>query len=98
MKTSQRIRELKGIDELQDKVVESVLEAYYYFRREDEIETIDATLAIINEYKEMTSVFCANCTKPHFCEDCMPMKKRNMFGKAEEILFDQKENLPEIYR
>ncbi|MBI9008895.1 MAG: hypothetical protein JEZ05_02600 [Tenericutes bacterium] len=98
MKTAQRIKDLKGTDELQDKVVESVLEAYYYFRREDEIETIDATLAIINEYKEMTSVFCANCTKPHFCEDCMPMKKRNMFEKVEEVLFDQKENLPEIYR
>jgi hypothetical protein len=83
---------------LQDKVVESVLEAYYYFRREDEIETIDATLAIINEYKDMTSVFCANCTKPNFCEDCMPMKKRNLFEKIEVILFDQKENLPEIYR
>jgi len=55
-------------------------------------------LAIINEYKDMTSVFCANCTKPHFCEDCMPMKKRNMFEKVEEILVDQKENLPEIYR
>ena len=98
MKTSHRIKELKGINELQDKVVESVLEAYNYFRRDDEIETIDATLAIINEYKEMTSVFCANCTKPHFCEDCMPMKKRNIFETIEGILIHQKENLPEIYR
>lgn len=98
MKTSSRIKEFKGDNELQDKVVESVLEAYYYFRREDEIETIDATLAIIDEYKQMTSVFCANCTKPHFCEDCMPMKKRNMFEKIEEVLIDQKENLPDIYR
>ncbi len=98
MKTSHRIKELKGINELQDKVVDSVLEAYYYFRRDDEIETIDATLAIINEYKDMTSVFCANCTKPHFCEDCIPMKKRNIFANIETILENQKENLPEIYR
>jgi len=98
MKTSHRIKELRGINELQDKVVDSVLEAYDYFRREDEIETIDATLAIINEYKEMTSVFCAYCTKPNFCEDCMPMKKRNIFESIEEILVDQKENLPEMYK
>jgi len=98
MKTSQRIKEFKGINELQDKVVEEVLEAYNYFRRDDEIETIDATLAIINEYKDMTSVFCANCTKPHFCEDCMPMKKRNAFEAIELVLNDQKENLPDIYR
>ncbi|MBN2877799.1 MAG: hypothetical protein JXL85_09145 [Bacilli bacterium] len=97
MKTTERIKEFKGVNELQDKVVEEVLEAYYYFRREDEIETIDATLAIINEYKDMTSVFCANCTKPHFCEDCMPMKKRNAFEEIERVLIHQKENLPEIY-
>ncbi|MCK4551846.1 MAG: hypothetical protein KAU02_02935 [Tenericutes bacterium] len=98
MKTIHRIKELKGFDELQDTVVDSVLEAYYYFRRDDEIETIDATLAIINEYKDMTSVFCANCNKPNFCEDCMPMKKREYFEKVEELLINQKENLPEIYR
>jgi len=98
MKTSQRIKDFKGVSELQDKVVEEVLEAYYYFRRDDEIETIDATLAIINEYKDMTSVFCANCNKPHFCEDCMPMKKRNAFEAIELVLINQKENLPDIYR
>ncbi len=98
MKTSHRIKEFKGINELQDKVVDAVLEAYYYFRRDDETETIDATLEIINEYKDMTSVFCANCTKPHFCEDCMPMKKRHIFEDIETLLIDQKENLPDIYR
>lgn len=98
MKTSTRIKEFKGESELQDKVVDSVLEAYYYFRRDDEIETIDATIAIINEYKGMTSVFCANCNKPNFCEDCMPMKKRNIFEKIEEMLVNQKENLPEMYQ
>lgn len=98
MKTSNRIRLFQGESELQDKVVDSVLEAYYYLRRDDEVETIDATIAIINEYKAMTSVFCANCTKPNFCEDCMPMKKRNIYEKIEEMLVDQKENLPEMYR
>lgn len=98
MRTSHRIKELRGINELQDKVVDTVLEAYSYFRTDDQVETINATLAIINEYKEMTSVFCAHCTKPNFCEDCMPMKKRNIFETIEEILVDQKENLPEIYK
>ncbi len=98
MKTSQRIKAFKGESELHDTVVEAVLEAYYYFRRDDEIETIDATLAIINEYKDMTSVFCANCNKPNFCDDCMPMKKRNIFEDIEKVLIDQKENLPEMYR
>ncbi len=98
MKTSQRIKEFKGVSELQDKVVEEVLDAYYYLRRDDEIETIDATLAIIEEYKDMTSVFCANCTKPNFCEDCMPMQKRNAFEAIEQVLVNQKENLPDIYR
>lgn len=98
MKTSHRIKELRGIDELQDKVVEEVLDAYYFFRRHDEIETIDATLAIINEYLDMTSVFCAHCDKPHFCEDCFPMKKREVFEKISNILHDQKENLPDIYK
>ncbi len=97
MKTTERIKAFKGVNELQDKVVEEVLEAYYYFRRDDEIETIDATIAIINEYKDMTSVFCANCNKPNFCEDCMPMKKRNAFEEIEQVLINQKENLPEIY-
>ncbi len=98
MKTSTLIKEFKGESELQDKVVDSVLEAYYYFRRDDEIETIDATIAIINEYKDMTSVYCAYCDKPNFCDDCMPMKKRNMFEKIEEMLVHQKENLPEMYQ
>ncbi|MDD3122873.1 MAG: hypothetical protein PHC62_05065 [Candidatus Izemoplasmatales bacterium] len=98
MKTSHRIKELRGIDEEQDKVVEEVLEAYYFFRRPDEIQTITATLAIINEYKDMTSVFCANCDKEHFCEDCLPMKKREVFTKIEDILVDQMEHLPDIYR
>jgi hypothetical protein len=98
MKTSKRIKEFKGVDELQDKVVDEVLEAYYYFRRDDEVETINATLAIIDEYKGMTSVFCANCNKPNFCEDCMPMKKRNAFEAIEKVLVDQRDNLPEIYQ
>lgn len=98
MKTSHRIKELRGIDELQDKVVEEVLEAYYFLRRHNEIETIDATLAIINEYKDMTSVFCAHCNKPHFCEDCFPMKKREIFEQIENILVNQRNNLPEIYK
>jgi len=98
MKTSHRIKELRGVDELQDKVVEEVLEAYYFFRRPDEIQTIDATLAIINEYKDMTSIFCAHCDKPNYCEDCFPMKKRQIFEKIEEVLMDQKEHLPEIYK
>lgn len=98
MKTSKRIKEFKGVDELQDKVVDEVLEAYYYFRRDDEVETINATLAIIDEYKGMTSVFCANCNKPNFCEDCMPMKKRNAFEVIEKVLVDQRDNLPEIYQ
>lgn len=98
MKTSHRIKELRGVDELQDKVVEDVLEAYYFLRRHDEIETINATLAIINEYKDMTSVFCAHCDKPHFCEFCYPMKKMKVFDRIENILIDQRENLPEIYK
>ena len=97
MKTSHRIKELRGIDEVQDKVVEEVLEAYYFLRRLDEIQTIDATLAIVNEYKDMTSVFCAHCDKEHFCEDCLPMKKREAFEKIEGILKDQREHLPDIY-
>lgn len=98
MKTSHRIKELRGIDDLQDKVVEEVLEAYYFFRRPDEVETIRATLEIINEYKDMTSVFCANCAKNNFCDDCFPMKKREIFEKIETVLLDQIENLPEMYR
>lgn len=98
MKTSHRIKEFRGVDELQDKVTEEILEAYYFFRRPDEIETINATLAIINEYKDMTSVFCANCDKANFCEDCFPMKKREIFEKIEEVLKDQLVNLPEMYR
>lgn len=97
MKTSQRIKAFSGYNELQNNVVESVLEAYYYFRQEDEVETINSTLAIINEYKEMTVVFCANCIKPNFCEDCMPMKKRKMFEEIESELIDQRDHLPEIY-
>ena len=46
----------------------------------------------------MTSVYCAYCDKPNFCDDCMPMKKRNMFEKIEEMLVHQKENLPEMYQ
>lgn len=98
MKTSHRIKELRGIDELQDKVVEEVLEAYYFLRRPDEIQTIDATLSIINEYKDMTSIFCANCTRANFCEDCFPMKKREIFEKIENLLLDQKKHLPDIYK
>lgn len=98
MKTSHRIKELRGIDEIQDKVVEEVLEAYYFLRRRDEIETINATLAIINEYKDMTSVFCAHCDKPHYCENCFPMKKHEIFEKIESILVDQRDHLPDIYQ
>jgi len=98
MKTSHRIKEMRGADELQDKVIEEVLEAYYFFRRPDEVETIKATLAIINEYKDMTSVFCANCTKSHYCDDCFPMKKREVFDKIETLLNNQLENLPELYK
>jgi hypothetical protein len=97
MKTSHRIKELRGVDALQDKVVEEVLEAYYFLRTPDEVATIKATLAIINEYKEMTSVFCQNCKEDHFCDDCFPMKKREIFIKIEDILKDQMENLPDIY-
>lgn len=98
MKTSHRIKELRGVNELQDKVVEEVLEAYYFLRRQDEVETIKATLAIINEYKDMTSVYCANCQKDHYCDDCFPMKKREIFESIEEILNDQLVNLPDIYK
>ncbi len=88
MKTSHRIKELRGVDELQDKVVEEVLEAYYFLRREDETETIKATLAIINEYKDMTSVYCSHCVN-NYCDDCFPMKKREVFVKIENLLLDQ---------
>lgn len=98
MKTSHRLNELKGYDELQDKVIDEVLDAYYHFRNGDEIETIDSTLAIIDEYKDITSVYCAHCTKPHFCENCMPMKKHKAYESAEKVLQDQKENLPDIYK
>lgn len=98
MKTSHRIKELRGNNELQDKVVEEVLEAYYFLRRPDEVETIKATLAIINEYKDMTSVYCSNCQKDHYCDDCFPMKKREIFETIEEILNDQLINLPDIYK
>ncbi len=98
MKTSHRIKALRGMNELQDKVVEEVLEAYYFLRRQDEIETIKATLAIIGEYKDMTSVFCANCQKDHFCDDCFPMKKREIFENVEELLKDQMTNLPNEYK
>ena len=97
MKTSHRIKALRGVDVLQDKVTEEVLEAYYFFRTNDEVATINATLAIVNEYKDMTSVFCANCQQNHYCDDCFPMKKREIFIKIEEILKDQLANLPEIY-
>ncbi|MBU1145252.1 MAG: hypothetical protein KJ971_05285 [Firmicutes bacterium] len=98
MKTSHRIKELRGVNDLQDKVTEEVLEAYYFLRRTDEIETINATLAIINEYKDMTSIFCANCAKDNFCDDCFPMKKREIFEKIENLLINQKENLPDDYK
>jgi hypothetical protein len=97
MKTSHRIKELRGIDVLQDKVVEEVLEAYYFLRREDEVQNINATLEIINEYKDMTSIFCANCPQHGYCDDCFPMKKREIFVKIEDILKDQLANLPDIY-
>lgn len=97
MKTSHRIKELRGIDVLQDKVVEEVLEAYYFLRGQDEVKNINATLAIINEYKDMTSVFCANCPQHNFCDGCFPMKKREIFGKIEDILKDQLINMPDIY-
>ncbi len=97
MKTSHRIKALRGVDVLQDKVVEEVLEAYYFLRTTDEIATINATLAIINEYKDMTSTFCAHCRQTNFCDDCFPMKKREIFGKIEDILKDQLDNLPDIY-
>jgi len=95
MKTSHRIKELRGIDPLQDKVVEEVLEAYYFFRRPDETETINATLQIIGEYKDMTSVYCANCTKTNYCDDCFPMKKREIFVKIENMLLDQLKEITE---
>jgi hypothetical protein len=98
MKTSHRIKALRGVNELQDKVVEEVLEAYYFLRRQDEVNTINATLAIINEYKDMTSVFCANCDRPNFCDDCFPMKKREIFATVESLLKDQLDNLPDIYK
>jgi hypothetical protein len=97
MKTTHRIKSLRGIDVLQDKVVEEVLEAYYFLRTEDEVRNINATLAIINEYKDMTSVFCANCAQHDYCDDCFPMKKREIFVKIEDLLKDQLTNLPEIY-
>jgi len=97
MKTSHRIKELRGIDVLQDKVVEEVLEAYYFLRRQDEVATINATLAIINEYKDMTSIYCANCAKDHYCDDCFPMKKREIFVKIEDVLKDQLANMPDEY-
>lgn len=95
MKTSHRIKELRGIDPLQDKVVEEVLEAYYFLRRPDETETINATLQIISEYKDMTSVYCANCTKTNYCDDCFPMKKREIFVKIENMLLDQLKEITE---
>ena len=98
MKTSHRIKALRGVDELKDKVIEEVLEAYYFLRRPDEIQTISATLAVIGEYKDMTSVFCANCAKDHFCDNCFPMKKRDHFVEIEELLLDQMHNLPQIYK
>jgi hypothetical protein len=98
MKTSHRIKALRGVNELQDKVVEEVLEAYYFLRRQDEVATINATIAIINEYKDMTSVYCANCDRPNFCDDCFPMKKREIFESIEVLLKDQLENLPDIYK
>jgi hypothetical protein len=98
MKTSHRLKGLKGINEMQDKVVDEILEAYYHFRGDDENETINSTLAIIEEYKDMTSVYCAHCIKPYFCENCMPMKKRKAFELVEDTLRDQKENLPDIYK
>jgi len=97
MKTTHRIKALRGVDVLQDKVVEEVLEAYYFLRTTDEIANINATLAIINEYKDMTSIFCAHCKQNNFCDDCFPMKKREIFGKIEDLLKDQLENLPDIY-
>ncbi|MFA5380838.1 MAG: hypothetical protein WC088_04510 [Candidatus Izemoplasmatales bacterium] len=97
MKTSHRIKELRGVDALQDKVVEETLEAYYFLRRQDEVATINATLAVIGEYKDMTSVFCVNCAQHHYCDDCFPMKKREIFVKIEELLKDQLANLPEMY-
>lgn len=97
MKTSHRIKALRGVDVLQDKVVEEVLEAYYFLRTTDEIATINATLAIISEYKDMTSIFCAHCKQNNFCDNCFPMKKREVFTKIEDILKDQLENLPDIY-
>lgn len=98
MKTSHRIKALRGVNELQDKVVEEVLEAYYFLRRQDENATIDATLAIVNEYKDMTSIYCSNCDRPNFCDDCFPMKKREIFDAIERILTDQRQNLPDIYK
>lgn len=44
MKTSHRIKALRGVDVLQDKVTEEVLEAYYFFRTNDEVATINANL------------------------------------------------------
>jgi hypothetical protein len=73
------------------------LEAYYFLRRQDEVATINATLAIINEYKEMTSVYCANCAKDHYCDDCFPMKKREIFVKIEDVLKSQLANMPDEY-
>ena len=73
MKTSHRIKELRGVDELQDKVVEEVLGAYYFLRREDEPETIKAPLALINEYQDMTSGYCSHCVN-NYCDGCFPMK------------------------
>jgi len=58
------------------------------------VEPINATLAIIDEYKGLTSVFCANCNNPNFCKDCMPTKKRNAFEAIEKVLVDQRDNLP----
>lgn len=98
MKTSHRIKALRGVNVLRDKVIEEVLEAYYFLRRQDETETIKATLAIINEYKDMTSVFCANCPKDNFCDNCFPMQKREIFEELEHLLVDQMEHLPEEYR
>jgi hypothetical protein len=97
MKTSHRIKALRGVNTLRDKVIEEVLEAYYFLRRQDETETIKATLAIINEYKDMTSVFCANCPKDNFCDNCFPMQKREIFEELEHLLVDQMEHLPEEY-
>ena len=86
MNTIHNLRSLLRENEIQDRVVNEILDAYEFFGADENEEAIESTLKVVNEYKNITKIYCARCTDDTLCEGCMPIKRQEALEKAEEIL------------